>query len=61
MAMIEAPFCFFQVKMERCIGDAFKFGEPDFCKSPEALDPIDMDTAFWELVLRMIYSKVSIA
>ena len=39
--MIEAPFCFFQLKTERGIGDAFELGEPDFCKSPEALDLIE--------------------
>ena len=59
--MIEAPFCFFQVKMECGIGDAFELGEPDFRKSPEALDPIDMDTAFWEFVLWMINSEVPIS
>ena len=44
--MIEAPFCFFQVKMECGIGDAIELCEPDFRKSPEALDSIDMDAAF---------------
>ena len=59
--MIEAPFCFFQVKMERCIGDAFEFGEPDFGKAPETFDTVDMHATSRELILRMINSKVSVS
>jgi hypothetical protein len=41
--MIEAPFCFFQVKMECGIGEPFELGQPDFCKSTKSLDPIDIN------------------
>ena len=44
--------------MECCIGDPFDLGEPNFCKAPEVFDSIDMDSAFWELILRMINSEV---
>jgi hypothetical protein len=43
MAMIEAPLCFFQMKMECGIRVSFQLGQPDFCKSPKSLDPIDMN------------------
>jgi hypothetical protein len=61
MAIIEAPFCFFQVQMECGIGDPFELGQPDFCKSPKSLDPIDVNAAPREFVLRMINSEVSIS
>ena len=46
MAIIEAPFGFFQMKMERCFGDSFEFGEPNFGKAPEAFDTVDMHATF---------------
>jgi len=45
MTMIDETFCFFQVKMEYGIGDPFELGQPNFCKSPKSLDPIQMNAA----------------
>jgi len=59
--MIEAPFGFFQMKMERRFGNSFEFGEPDFGKAPEAFDTVHMHTTFREFILRMINSKVTIS
>ena len=59
MAMIEAPLSFFQMKMERYVGNSFEFGQPDFGKAPEAFNAVDMHATAREFILRMINSKVS--
>lgn len=55
--MIEAPFCFFEMKMECRVRDAFEFGEPDFGETPKALDAIDMRAASRDFIFQMINSK----
>jgi len=59
--MIEAPFCFFEMEVECLVRDAFEFGEPDFGKTPKALDAVDMHAASRELIFRMINSKMPIS
>ena len=59
--MIEALLSFLQMKAERCIGDSFEFGEPEFGKIPEVFNSADMRASSRECILRMINSKVHIS
>ena len=60
MAVIVAPFGLFQVQMEGVFRQTLELGEANFGHSPEALDPVDMNTAPDELVLAVIDPEVPV-
>ena len=47
--------------MKGVLGNTLELGEPDFCQSPKAFDPVDMGWAIDELVPGMIYPIITIA
>ena len=59
--MVPTPFGFFEVE-EKILGtDAAQFGQTQFGKAPEALDPIDVIFAARELVLVMVDAVMLVA
>ena len=47
--------------MKSVLGNTLELGDPDFCQSPKAFDPVDMGWIIDKLVPRVIYPIMTIA
>ena len=59
--MVVSPFGFLEMQVEGVSGQALELCQPDLCQPPEALDAVDVDSSFAELIPGMIDAEVTVA
>ena len=60
MTMVKSKFGFFQVQIERMLGNAVKLCHPPLGIARERFNAVDMPFSIGKLILTMMYPKVLI-